>query len=90
MQDSCKRERIEHMELSEEDLRLINALQISPRISWSDAGDVQVTVPYGMYRVDASAYGGGNVKVDGVIRDDLAPQAIDAVTDIGNITVRAR
>lgn len=28
------------MELSEEDLRLINALQISPRISWSDAGDV--------------------------------------------------
>lgn len=56
----------------------------------SDAGDVQVTVPYGMYRVDASAYGGGNVKVDGVIRDDLAPQAIDAVTDVGNITVRAR
>lgn len=28
------------MELSEEDLRLINALQISPRISWSDAADV--------------------------------------------------
>ncbi|WP_405473242.1 Lrp/AsnC family transcriptional regulator [Paenarthrobacter ilicis] len=28
------------MELSEEDLRLINALQIAPRISWSDAGDV--------------------------------------------------
>lgn len=28
------------MELSEEDLRLINALQISPRISWSDAGEV--------------------------------------------------
>jgi Putative adhesin len=56
----------------------------------SDAGDVQVTVPYGMYRVDASAYGGGNVKVDGVIRDDLAPQAIDATTDVGDITVRAR
>src|SRR4029453_1716380 len=28
------------MELSEEDLRLVNALQISPRISWSDAGEV--------------------------------------------------
>lgn len=28
------------MELSEEDLRLINALQISPRISWSDAAEV--------------------------------------------------
>jgi DNA-binding Lrp family transcriptional regulator len=28
------------MGLSEEDLRLINALQISPRISWSDAGEV--------------------------------------------------
>ncbi|MGO4434752.1 Lrp/AsnC family transcriptional regulator, partial [Paenarthrobacter sp. RAF9] len=28
------------MELSEEDLRLVNALQISPRISWSDAGQV--------------------------------------------------
>ncbi|MET3367558.1 Lrp/AsnC family transcriptional regulator [Arthrobacter sp. M2012083] len=28
------------MELSEEDLRLVNTLQISPRISWSDAGDV--------------------------------------------------
>ncbi|NQD89816.1 Lrp/AsnC family transcriptional regulator [Paenarthrobacter sp. CM16] len=28
------------MELSEEDLRLINALQISPRLSWSDAAQV--------------------------------------------------
>src|SRR5947208_1097930 len=28
------------MELSEEDLRLINALQISPRISWTDAAEV--------------------------------------------------
>jgi hypothetical protein len=56
----------------------------------SDAGDVSVTVPYGMYRVDATADSGGNVKVDGVLRDDLAPQAIDAVTDVGNVTVRAR
>jgi hypothetical protein len=55
----------------------------------SNAGDVRVVVPYGPYRVDATA-GGGNVKVQGVIRDDLAPQAIDALTDAGDITVRAR
>jgi hypothetical protein len=55
----------------------------------SDAGDVRVVVPYGPYRVDANA-NGGNVKVEGVIRDDLAPQAIDALTDVGNVTVRAR
>jgi hypothetical protein len=55
----------------------------------SDAGDVRVTVPYGPYHVDANA-GGGNVKVEGLIRDDLAPQAIDALTDVGNVTVRAR
>jgi hypothetical protein len=56
----------------------------------SDAGNVRVTVPYGMYHVDATADSGGNVKVAGVIRDDLAPQAIDAVTDVGNVLVRAR
>ncbi|WCB94185.1 hypothetical protein DSM104299_02914 [Baekduia alba] len=55
----------------------------------SDAGDVHVTVPYGPYRVDANA-SGGNVKVEGLIRDDLAPQAIDALTNVGDVTVRAR
>ena len=55
----------------------------------SDAGNVRVVVPYGPYHVDAAA-GGGNVKVEGVIRDDLAPQAINALTDAGDITVRAR
>jgi hypothetical protein len=55
----------------------------------SDAGDVRVVVPFGQYRVDASA-DAGNVKVEGVIRDDLAPQAINALTDAGDITVRAR
>jgi hypothetical protein len=55
----------------------------------SDAGDVRVVVPYGMYRVDAMA-GGGNAKVEGLIRDDLAPQAIVALTDVGDIVVRAR
>jgi hypothetical protein len=52
-------------------------------------GDVHVTVPYGPYRVDAET-AGGNVKVEGLIRDDLAPQAIAALTDAGDITVRAR
>jgi Putative adhesin len=55
----------------------------------SDAGDVRVVVPYGPYRVDANT-DGGKVKVEGVIRDDLAPQTIDAVTSAGNILVRAR
>jgi DUF4097 and DUF4098 domain-containing protein YvlB len=55
----------------------------------SDAGDVKVTVPFGPYRVDASA-SGGNVKVEGLIRDDLAPQAINALTNVGDVTVRAR
>lgn len=55
----------------------------------SDAGDVRVTVPYGPYHVDASTHGGA-VRVEGVIRDDLAPQAIAAATDAGNVLVRAR
>jgi hypothetical protein len=55
----------------------------------SNGGDVRVTVPYGPYRVDADT-AGGSVKVEGLIRDDLAPQAIAAVTDAGDITVRAR
>jgi hypothetical protein len=55
----------------------------------SDGGDVRVTVPYGPYRVDATA-DAGNVKVEGVIRDDLAPQRIAALTKVGDITVRAR
>lgn len=55
----------------------------------SDGGDVHVTVPYGPYRVDATA-DAGNVKVEGVIRDDLAPQRIAALTKVGDITVRAR
>ncbi|HWH94667.1 MAG TPA: DUF4097 family beta strand repeat-containing protein [Baekduia sp.] len=55
----------------------------------SDAGDVDVTVPYGQYRVDTSAKG-GDAKVEGLIRDDLAPQAIVALTSVGDIVVRAR
>lgn len=55
----------------------------------SEAGDVHVTVPYGPYHVDADT-DAGSVKVEGVIRDDLAPQAIAALTDAGDILVRAR
>lgn len=55
----------------------------------SDGGNVRVVVPYGPYRVDANTKA-GNVKVEGLIRDDLAPQAIDALTNAGDITVRAR
>ena len=55
----------------------------------SDAGNVRVTVPYGPYHVDAST-SGGKVKVEGVIRDDLAPQTIAAATSAGDIVVRAR
>jgi hypothetical protein len=55
----------------------------------SDAGDVRVVVPYGPYRIDARA-AAGDVRVEGLIRDDLAPQAIDALAHAGNITVRAR
>lgn len=55
----------------------------------TDGGDVRVTVPFGPYRVDATA-GAGDVKVEGVIRDDLAPQRIAALTKVGDITVRAR
>jgi hypothetical protein len=55
----------------------------------SNGGNVRVTVPYGPYRVDANTTA-GNVKVEGLIRDDLAPQAIDALTNAGDITVRAR
>jgi hypothetical protein len=55
----------------------------------SDAGDVRVVVPFGPYRVDAET-DAGNVKVEGVIRDDLAPQRIAALTNAGDILVRAR
>jgi hypothetical protein len=55
----------------------------------SGAGNIGVVVPYGPYRVDARAPA-GTVRVDGLIRDDLAPQAIDAQTDAGDVSVRAR
>jgi hypothetical protein len=55
----------------------------------TDGGDVHVTVPYGPYRVDAIA-DTGVVKVEGLIRDDLAPQRIAVLTKVGDVTVGAR
>ena len=55
----------------------------------SQGGDVRVTVPYGPYRVETTA-DTGNVKVEGVIRDDLAPQRIAVLSKVGDVTVRAR
>jgi hypothetical protein len=55
----------------------------------SDAGDVNVVVPYGAYRVDGQA-DAGDVKVTGLLRDDLSPRRIEARTDAGDIVVRAR
>jgi Putative adhesin len=55
----------------------------------SKAGDIQVVVPYGPYRIDAGS-DSGNVRVRNLLRDDLAPRAILAMTDAGDVTVRAR
>ncbi len=55
----------------------------------SAAGNIRLVVPFGPYRVDAEARR-GEVRVDGLIRDDLAPQAIRAVTKAGDVTVQAR
>jgi len=55
----------------------------------SDAGDIKVVVPFNSYRVDANS-DSGKVSVRGIIRDDLAPRAIHAMTDAGDVTVRAR
>lgn len=55
----------------------------------TEAGDVNVVVPYGSYRVDAHA-DAGETLVAGVIRDDLAPQRIEAGADVGDVVVRAR
>jgi hypothetical protein len=55
----------------------------------SDAGSIQIVVPFNTYRVDASS-DSGTVRVRGLIRDDLAPRAIHAMTKGGDVTVRAR
>lgn len=57
--------------------------------AFSEAGDVSIVVPYGAYRVQAET-DDGEARVAGLLRDDLAPQRIEAVTDAGDVSVRAR
>jgi hypothetical protein len=55
-----------------------------------DSGDVQVTVPAGgEYRVDATS-DGGDVVVQGILRNDHAGRTIEATADAGDVTVRGR
>ena len=56
----------------------------------SDSGDVTVTVPAGgEYRVDATT-NSGDVKVEGVLRNDHAGRSITATADAGDVTVQGR
>jgi DUF4097 and DUF4098 domain-containing protein YvlB len=56
----------------------------------SDSGDVDVTVPAGgEYRVDATT-DAGDVRVEGVLRNDHAVRSISATADAGDVTVRGR
>jgi putative adhesin len=56
----------------------------------SDSGDVDVTVPAGgEYRVDATTTA-GDVKVEGILRNDHAGRTITATADAGDVTVRGR
>ncbi|WP_205698230.1 DUF4097 family beta strand repeat-containing protein [Conexibacter sp. SYSU D00693] len=54
----------------------------------TDSGDVDVVLPFGTYRVDVDS--GDSDRVTGLLRDDLAPQRIDATSGSGRVTVRAR
>jgi Putative adhesin len=56
----------------------------------SDSGDVTVVVPAGgEYRVDATTKG-GDVQVEGILRNDHAGRSITATADAGDVTVRGR
>lgn len=58
-------------------------------VAEAGAGDVRLVVPFGTYRVEADS-ASGRIDVTGVLRDDLAPQRIEARTDAGDIAIRAR
>lgn len=55
----------------------------------SDSGDVSATVPTGNYRIQAASDAGGTT-VKGLIDDDGAPWAIQALSNTGNVSVSAR
>ncbi len=54
----------------------------------SDSGDVSATVPAGNYRIQAASNGGGT-SVNGLVDDDGAPWAIQALSNTGNVSVSA-
>jgi len=53
----------------------------------SKAGDVDVTVPAGEYRVDTASASGSD-EVRGVLRNDRALRRIDAFAEVGDVMVR--
>ncbi len=55
----------------------------------SDRGDVDVSVPSGVYAV-ATRAAGGSVNVTGLEADPEAPHRITAISGAGNVRVRAR
>ena len=54
----------------------------------SDSGKVSATVPAGNYRIQAASSGGGTT-VRGLVDDDGAPWAIEALSNTGNVRVSA-
>ena len=51
--------------------------------------DVAITVPEGEYRID-TATDGGDVTLDGVLRNDRAVHRIIAETRAGDVKIRGR
>ena len=59
-------------------------------VASTDSGDVDVTVPRGVYAVQTDT-DSGDVDIDAaIVRDDRAPRSIDAETDSGDVTLQAR
>jgi len=52
----------------------------------SDSGNISVLVPAGDYRIDAAS-AGGRTDVRGLINDNSAARAIEALSKSGNVTV---
>lgn len=57
-------------------------------VAESESSDVRVVVPFGTYRVDVDS--NSSDQVTGLLRDDLAPQRIEARSDGGDVRVQAR
>jgi Putative adhesin len=55
----------------------------------TDAGDVEVTVPRGSYAITTDT-DAGEEDVTGLVNDPAAANRIDARTDAGDVTIRAR